>query len=190
MKQLCWLALLVGAGLVGVVGPQAGNAQDKKDRVFVIDGLKAEIPADWVVEKPANRLRYLQFRLPKVDGDAVDGELIVTKAIGGSPEANVKRWKDQFLPPPGKTVDDIAKVARLKMGKVKEEAWYLDISGTYLFKAAPFDPNAKVEKRENQRMVGIHYEGEDDPYHFKMVGPAKTIEKHKKGFDAWIKALK
>ena len=107
MKQICGLALLVTVGLLAGLAPETGNAQDKKDRVFVIDGLKGEVPADWIVEKPANRLRYLQFRLPKVEGDAVDAELIVTKAIGGSPEANVKRWKDQFMPPQGKTADDL-----------------------------------------------------------------------------------
>ena len=178
MRHLCCLALLCGAGLLAT---QAGLAQDKKDRVVVIDGLKAEYPADWVMEKPANRLRFLQFRLPKADGDAVDAELIVTKAIGGSPDANMKRWKEQFMPGEGK-------VTEMKMGKGK--AWYLDVAGTYLFKAAPFDPNAKVEQRPNQRMLGVHYEGEDDPYHFKLVGPAKTVEKYKKGFDDWIKALK
>lgn len=189
MKYSCWLALCVGAGLVAVLGTETSNAQDNKDRVFVIDGLKGQIPADWVVEKPANRLRYLQFRLPKVEGDAVDAELVVSKSIGGSPEANVKRWKDQFMPPAGKTVDDISKVTEFKMGKAKE-ALYLDIAGTYLFKAAPFDPNSKVEPRPNFRMIGVHYEGVDDPYHFKLVGPAKTVEKHKKGFDDWIKGLK
>lgn len=179
MRYAGVLLLLGLAALVGLTtGP--GTAQDK-NRVFEIDGLKAPIPADWVVEKPANRLRYLQFRLPKAEGDAVDAELVVTKAIGGSPEANLKRWQEQFIPPQGK-------VTEFKMGKGK--AWYLDIAGVYLYKAAPFDPNSKVEKRENQRMLGIHYEGVDDPYHFKLVGPAKTVEKHKKGFDDWIKALK
>src|SRR5262249_35124133 len=129
MKHMCWLAVVAVTGLVCGLAPDSGSAQDKKDRTFVIDGLKSQVPDDWVVEKPANRLRYLQFRLPKVEGDAVDAELVVSKAIGGSPEANVKRWKDQFMPPAGKTVDDISKVTQFKMGKGKE-AWYLDISGT------------------------------------------------------------
>jgi hypothetical protein len=177
MKALCWLAMLVG--LMGLL--DVSQAQDKKDRVFVIDGLKSEAPADWVVEKPSNRLRYLQFRLPKAEGDAVDAELVITKGIGGAADANIKRWKDQFIPPEGK-------VTEMKLGKGK--AWYLDITGTYLYKAAPFDPNAKVEKRPDQRMIAIHYEGEDDPYHFRLVGPAKTVDKYKKGFDGWINGLK
>ena len=27
-------------------------------------------------------------------------------------------------------------------------------------------------------------------YHIKLLGPARTVEKHKKAFDAWVKAFK
>ena len=181
-----WLLALLGVTLLAWAGE--GAAQDAKSRVVEIDGMKGTVPADWIIEKPANRLRYLQFKLPKAKDDAVDGELIVNKGIGGSPEANIKRWKEQFVPPTGKTLDDVSKVTEMKIGKNK--AWYLDVSGTYKFKDAPFDPKAKEELRPNQRMLGIHYEGSDDPYHFKLVGPAKTVEQHKKGFDDWINSLK
>jgi hypothetical protein len=100
----------------------------------------------------------------------------------------LKRWKEQFIPPTGKTLDEVSKVTEMKIGKNK--AWYLDVSGTYKFKDAPFDPKAKEELRPNQRMLAIQYEGVDDPYHFKLVGPAKTIEQHKKAFDEWIGSFK
>lgn len=178
MRHICWLVLVMAAGLGGL---EVGTAQDKKDRGTVIDGLKSEVPADWIKEKPSNNLRIMQFRVPKVEGDSVDAEVSVNKGISGTPDQNLERWKKMFVPPEGK-------VTEMKLGKGK--AWYLDISGTYLYKSAPFDPNAKVEKRPDNRMLAIQYEGDEDVYHFKLVGPAKTVDKHKKGFDDWIKGLK
>ena len=39
-------------------------------------------------------------------------------------------------------------------------------------------------------MIAIHLEGPKDVYHIRLTGPAKTIEQHKKGFDAWIAGFK
>ena len=69
-------------------------------------------------------------------------------------------------------------------------ATYLDVHGTFLYKARPFDPAAKVEERPDYRMLAIHFEGPKDVYHIRLTGPAKTVEHYKKGFEDWIKAFK
>jgi S-adenosylmethionine:tRNA ribosyltransferase-isomerase len=172
MKR-AFCAALLAAGLLSV-GWLTARADDKKEgKVVELDGMKAAIPADWVMEKPANRLRFLQFKLPKVKDDKVDAELVITKGIGGSPKENIKRWKEQFVPPDGKSLDDVSTVSEIKIGKVKSP--YLDVTGTYKFKERPFDPNSKVEMRPGQRLLGVHYEGEDDVFHIKLVGPAATV---------------
>ena len=38
-------------------------------------GMKSVTPAEWKEEKPSNSMRLTQFRLPKAEGDAADGEL-------------------------------------------------------------------------------------------------------------------
>ena len=163
-------------------------AQDKGGSVVTIDGLQSKAPAEWKEETPTNKLRYKQFRLPAVKGDKEDAEVIIFRGITGSPEANIKRWKEMFIPPEGKKIDDVAKVTPMKIGGL--EAYYLDVAGTYKFKERPFDPQSKEVRRANTRMIAIQLEGKMAPYQLRLVGPSATVEHYKKGFDEWIKAFK
>lgn len=164
------------------------RADDAKGTVIDFDGLKSEAPATWKEEEPASKMRYKQFRLPHVKADKADAELTIFRGFGGSAKDNIKRWKEQFQPPEGKKLDDVAKVSDTKIAGY--EVSYLDIHGVYLFKERPFDPNAKVEKRPDYRMLAVHFEGPKNIYHIKLVGPEKTVEEYKKGFDDWLKAFK
>ena len=185
MKRVWFFALAV----FGALALSAGQAaDDKKGDVVELDGLKAPVPAEWKKEKPANLMRFLQFKLPKNKDDKEDGELVVFKSLSGTAEANIKRWKDMFEPPEGKKIDDVAKVTEIKIGGTK--APYLDVSGTYKFKAAPFDPKAKTELKPGFRMLAIQLDGKNDTYHLRLTGPAKTVDQHKKGFDDWLTGLK
>jgi hypothetical protein len=178
MKRAYWLLL---PGLVMVT--LGARAEDKKGTVVDLDGLKSVAPADWKAEKPANKLRFMQFALPKVKDDKADAELVIFKGFGGSAKENLQRWKEQFIPPKGKKIDDVAKVKEMKVAGA--ELTYLDVSGTYLFAT-----KNKTEKRPDYRMLAVHFEGEKSVFHIKLVGPAKTVEKYKKGFDEWLKAFK
>ena len=40
------------------------------------------------------------------------------------------------------------------------------------------------------RMLGVVFEGKDNIYHIRLVGPAATVEKYKAGFDEWLKNFK
>lgn len=179
--------LPLGAVLL-VLGCSGAPAEDKKGAIVELDGLKNTTPATWKEEAPANKMRFMQFKLPKVGDDKDDAELVIFKGLGGSPEANVKRWKDQFTPPAGKTADESAKVEKVKVAG--NEGLYLDVTGSYAFNPAPFNPNSKTEKRDNYRMLAIHFEGPKEIYHIKLTGPARTVENYKKGFDEWFKGLK
>ena len=70
------------------------------------------------------------------------------------------------------------------------EVTSVDIAGTYLFKAKPFDPNEKPTDKPDFRMVGVIFASKNGPYFMRLVGPAKTVEKHKKEFDGWLKGFK
>src|SRR5262249_55565856 len=75
MRRWCAIALLAG-GLT--LGAGAGFSQESKDGTVVkIAGLQSRTPADWVREKPSNRLRSFQFRLPRVKDEKEDAELAV-----------------------------------------------------------------------------------------------------------------
>lgn len=159
-----------------------------KGVVVDLDGLKSTTPGEWKEEAPANRMRFMQFRLPKKSGDKHDAELIIFRNISGTAKENVNRWKGQFSPPEGKKIDDSAKIDEMKVSGA--DLTCLDVSGTYLFKTRPFDPKDKGEKRLNYRMLAVQFEGPKNVYHIKLTGPAKTVEAYKKGFDDWVKNFK
>ncbi len=187
MRRL--LGLLVAAAFLASCGlaDVPARGQEKKGGVeVVIDGLKSTTPAEWKEEQPKSTMRYKQFRLPKVKGDKDDAELLMFK-LGGSSQANLKRWMDQFIPPEGKKLDDVAKITEMKIGGL--DAYYLDIHGTYKFKDLA-NPKSKEERRPNQRMLAVQIEGKTSPYQIRLTGPAATVEHYKKGFDEWLKAFK
>lgn len=155
-----------------------------------IDGLKSSTPKSW---KPgeATKFRYYQAALPKAKGDENDAELVVFffgPGGGGGVEENIKRWKGMFKAPEGKSIDDVSKVDAFKVGDVK--VTYLDVRGTYLFKSAQFNPNAKVEARPNSRMLAVVFDSPNGPYFIRVTGPAATVDAHKQDFDNWLKAFK
>jgi hypothetical protein len=166
-------------------------AQEKQAGIVAFDGLQSRVPAEWKAEQVTSQMRAHQFKLPKVKDDKDDAEMVIFyfgPGAGGSAAENVKRWKGMFVPPQGKTIDDMSKVTTLKVGDVV--VTYLDVQGTYKYKARPFDPNAKEELRPDARMLGVVFASAKGPYFIRLVGPAKTVEHHKKGFDDWLKAFK
>jgi hypothetical protein len=167
-RALAGLAVLVAVGT-------ALAAQDVS-----LGGKKAKTPSGWKEEAPANQMRYAQFKLPKVDGDDADAELVVFKGLGGSADANIDRWKGSFA----KGVD--AKITEYSgpLGKGK----MIDAKGTYLYKSQPFNPNAKAEDKPGYSMLGLHVEG-DAVYHIRLTGPTKTVSKHREAFEGWLKSF-
>jgi hypothetical protein len=188
MKRACCLLL----GVAALTWAAEAGAEDKKEQIVEIDGLKSTAPASWKVEDPGNKLRSHQFRVPKVKGDENDAEIVIFyfgKGSGGSTEDNIKRWKGLMLPPEDKKIDDVSKVEKLKSaGGV--EMTMLDVSGTYLFKERPFDPNAKAEKRPDSRLIGVVFESPEGPYFIRFVGPAKTVGENEKAFKEMLKNFK
>ena len=184
MRRLLLPACLLLAALTCTAG-----ADDKAKGIKVdLDGLNSTTPATWKEETPSNKMRFAQFKLPKVKGDKEDAELVIFKGLGGSAEANIARWKEQFVAPKGKSADDISKESKVKIGG--KEATQVVIEGIYKFNPAPFNPRSKSVLRPDYKMIAIHFEGPKDVYHIKLTGPAKTIESYEKGFNEWIKGFK
>jgi hypothetical protein len=166
-------------------------AGDDKGTEVKLANLKSTTPKNWKAEKINNKLRLHQFAVPKAADDGADGEVVIFffgEGSGGTVDENVKRWKKMFEAPEGKTIDEAAKVETFKVGK--SSITYLDVAGTYLSKKAPLDPNSKVERLANYRMLSIYFDCEGGPYFLRMTGPAKTVEQSKKGFDEWVKNFK
>lgn len=195
MKGTSWL-LLVGFALLllGGLGPgrvEARHEQQETRTVVKLDGLKSRIPADgWVEEAPSNRLRLYQFRLTAVGDDKDNAEVTVFHfgRDGGSVEDNIKRWKSMFIPPAGSTINDVTKIEKMKVSEVP--VVYVDLHGTYVFPASRFDPNPETRRRPNYRMLGVIFQTKDGLYFLRLLGPARTVEYYKRGFDSFVKGFK
>jgi hypothetical protein len=177
MMRHLWTGALVLA-LVG--GARAADTVE-------IEGLKSAAPAGWKKGTPATAMQKAVFTLPKADGDKDDATLTVyyfgTGGAGGV-DANIKRWQGMFKPPAAEQ----SKTDKFKVGD--RDVTTVDVSGTYLFKARPFDPNATAEEKPDYRMVGVVFETKNGPYFMRLVGPKNSVEKNKKDFDGWLKNFK
>src|SRR5262249_30837152 len=137
------------------------------------------------------KFRFKQFRLPKLEKDKNDAEIVIFffgTGSGGSVKENVKRWQGFFIPPKGEKIADVTKVEKKKAGDVP--VTYVDIHGTYKYKKAPFVPDSKAELRPDYRMINVIFDSKNGPYWFRLVGPTKTIAHYKKGFDHFVKSFK
>ena len=181
MRRTAWL-LVLALAVTPACSSTNNSADEPKGTEVDLDGLKATTPADWKKEEPSNNLRWMQFRIPKVKDDKDDADLAISKGLGGGVEANIARWKASFKPQAGKTIDDAAKVEEIKIAGQK--ASYLDVSGTFT------NPFSKAGPQADYRMLAVYFDGKDNLYTFKLVGPAATVEAAKKGFDDWLKAFK
>ena len=187
-RGLGWM--LVVGGLLAWGLDSTIRAEDKPG-VVSLDGLQSRTPADWKEQPASNKMRAYQFGIPHAKDDETDAELVIFyfgPGGGGSAAANVNRWKEMFIPPEGKTIDDVAKVEKTKVAGV--DVTYLDVHGTYRFKFPPFAPNAKEQLKPHYELLGVVFESPKGPYFIRLVGPAKTVEEHKKGFDEWVKGFK
>lgn len=182
MTRVLFAALAVAVG--GAV-----FAADKGTAVTV-GSLKGTAPADWKEETPSSTFRSYQFKLPKETGDSEDAEVAVFKTpAGGGIDANLGRQVAKFKFADGVKKEDAVKVEDTKVGEFKGK--YQDIKGTYKQSSAPNNPNAKVTEKEKYRMLYVIFEDDDKTvYSIWAVGPEKTVEKHKKGFEEFIKSFK
>jgi hypothetical protein len=186
MRLLFATILLTSYAAIGLARNQPGTTVEW-------GGMKSTTPADWKQEAPSSKLRLTQFRLPKADGDPEDGELALFRSPGGGTiQQNLERQEKKFEIPAGKKPEDAIKVEKIKVGT--HDAVYQDIQGTLLKKFPPFDPNAKVTKVPDYRQLYVVFEKTEGDgtvlYSMYLTGPAKTVEKHKKAFEEWVKSFK
>ncbi|MGL6097557.1 MAG: hypothetical protein ACRC7O_17385 [Fimbriiglobus sp.] len=173
---------VLAVGLIALSAPAA-------DPVVVKFGkLSGAAPAEWKSEKPANRLRSFQFKLPSEEAGVPDAEVIVQPDANPDPEKSFPRWKTTFAPPEGMTADDVTKTSKFEIpGAVVH---VLDGAGVWKYKERPFDPKSKEELRPAYRVIWVIVAEKDDAFHVRLSGPAAVVEKYKSGFDGWLKGLK
>lgn len=155
-------------------------------------GMKSAAPAEWKEVTPSSSMRKAQLAAPKAAGDPEDAEVVIFEFKGGGGvEANLKRQLAVFQPGPGKDkVED--KQQKVKVGP--NEGVLQEVGGTFLKKApgaGPFDPNAKTTPVAGYKQLYVVFETKDGVTASAWLrGPEKTVEKHRKGFEDWVKNFK
>lgn len=168
--------------------PASAEAGQEQGTVVDLDGLKSRAPARWKEIPTTQQFRYKVFRIPGEKAE-LDAELVIFyfgEGGGGGVQENIKRWKNMFEPPAGKTIDEVTTVSEFRVGEVP--VVYVDIRGTYLFR--PFPAAPKAEPRKDHRMISVIFRSSKGPYFIRLVGPEVTVTKHQKEFDEWLKNFK
>jgi hypothetical protein len=153
-----------------------------------LGSLQATPPAEWQAEKPANRLRSHQFRLPADEEGVADGEIYVMPESSPKVDSYFPRWKASFVPPEGQTLDEVAKESQFQVGKATVHL--LDVSGTWKYRERPFDPRSKEELRPEYRVVWAIVVVGDEATHIRLSGPEHVVQKYYNGFEDWLKRMK
>lgn len=160
---------------------------DDKGTMVEIDGMKSTAPAAWKKQETKSAMRTAHFKITKAEGEPEDSEVIVFffgKGGGGDVEANIKRWKNQFIDAPAEKT----KLEKFEVNKAP--VTYLDIQGTYKASMAPNDPNSKVVEKKDFRALNVIFASPNGPYYIQLRGPVKTVTAQKKAFDEWLKNFK
>ncbi|GBD36054.1 hypothetical protein HRbin36_01173 [bacterium HR36] len=182
------LGLVILSSCTEVKPAASAKNEQEQGTIVDLDGLTSRTPSNWKEIPTTQQFRYKVFRIPgeKAEWDA---ELVIFyfgEGGGGGVEENIKRWKNMFQPPEGKSIDEVTKVSEFKVGEVP--VVYVDIRGTYLFR--PFPAAPKAEPRKDYRMISVIFRSPKGPYFIRLVGPEVTVSQHQKGFDTWLKNFK
>jgi hypothetical protein len=147
-----------------------------------LDGLVSTPPADWE-EQPASGMRKKAYKLPAAAGDTHPTEVVIFyfgKGQGGGVADNARRWAGMFEKAEPKVTEETINGVKTSL---------IELSGTYLYKSRPMDPSSS-ERREGHQMIGVVFESPEGPYFMRLVGPAKTVAKHRAAFLSWLRGFK
>jgi hypothetical protein len=149
-----------------------------------------EAPEGWTAEPPANSMRKAQFKLPAVEGDAADGELVVFffgVGEGGPPELNIARWRGMFKKSDGSPLtDDDVRIDKSEADGMP--VTICEFGGTYTPMMMPGGSASSPE--EAYRMIGAIIETDAGPWFIKAVGPDATMAAQRELIEKYVKSAK
>ena len=147
-------------------------------------GLSFKAPQGWASEPNPSNMRVATFKLPATPGDANDGELAIFffgQQQGGSTEANVQRWINQFTPE-AKSPQPTMKIEKVNGVQVTR----VTVEGTY----ASGMPGQPTTPKTGYALLGAIAQGPSGNVFFKLTGPKKSVQKAKPQFEALIKSVR
>ncbi len=193
-KSLCLvvLVLLVHQGCADEDKQQAEQVREFSPAKQ--SGLAFDAPEGWTQEQPVSRMRRAQYRLPKVEGDSEDAQVVVFYfgGSGGSVEANVDRWVGMFTKEDGTPAANRSKVSKKQVNGLP--VTLVDVSGTYNSQSmGPMGGGGATGAsgpKPRFRMLAAIAETSTGPWFIRLTGPKKTVDKWEKSFHAFVESAK
>lgn len=181
----CYCAIAIGIVQTGA----PSNAADDKPAQQIVLGegkIKLNVPQGWQSMKPRTNIVDYEFSIPAIEGDDEDGRVTVMGA-GGSVDANIGRWMDQFVQPD--RVETKQRTVREQKEVAGQQVHRVDVTGDY--KDQPRGPFGPTVMREKFRMMGaIIVTDKLGQYFIKAVGPRRTMAANEEAFGKLINSLK
>jgi hypothetical protein len=141
-------------------------------------GLQWTAPAGWKAG-PAQMMRAATYAVTAAPGDKMGAECALYyfgAGQGGSVQANMDRWKEQFTGPDGKPAAAI--VAKRTVRGITMTT--IDVSGEYSGMGGPMATGKPVP---GYRLLGAIVEGPGGNIFVKFTGPLKTMAANKAKYD-------
>ncbi len=170
-----WLLLALPLLVVTVSAEDApkSDAPAASGKEVKAGDLNLTVPPSWKQQQPSNSLRLAQFAITPAEGDADPTELVISPPIGGTREANIARWIDQF--------EKEGRELVMSQGKCPQGEYVLvQLSGTYRRPVGP-PIMRKTVPTPGYRMHGVILSATSKDgapagnYFLKLTGPAKTV---------------
>lgn len=151
-----------------------------------VAGVRWTAPAGWK-NQGSRPMRAATYAVPAVSGDSEPSECVAYyfgQGQGGSVEANILRWKGQFLGPDGKVAAN-SKTAEKTVHGFKITT--IEAAGEYTGMGGPMA--ASQSRKPGYRLLGAIVEAPEGSVFFKFTGPAKTVEANRAAFEKMIATL-
>jgi len=131
-------------------------------------------PAAWPPLRNPSSMRIATLKVPHAAGDTEDGDLSIARA-GGDVESNIERWIEQ-LGGGGKAARNQRTIADFRVSIVA-------VDGSYQGMGPSTGP------RPGWSLLGAIIETPEEPYFFKLTGPAATVHAARASFDALLDSI-
>jgi hypothetical protein len=145
-------------------------------------GVRWTAPDGWVNEG-SRLMRAATYRIAPAAGDKTSAECGVYffgAGQGGTIEANLERWKNQFKDPSGKVAP--AQIAKRTIHGLTITT--IDTAGEYSGMGGPMAASSSTV--QGYRLLGAIVTGSGGNVFVKLTGPAKTIAANQQKFEQML----
>ncbi len=172
-------------GLALVLTATLATADDATQKIDA-GGLTFQAPSAWKSTAPESQMRRAQLEIKPAAGDDDPAKLVVFAFPGGagSVEANIERWRKMFKDKEGNAPEAQTKKVKGQNADVTR----VEIAGHYY--PSNFPGQKREPDREGYRLLGGIVVTDDTSYFLRMVGPEKTVNAAKDGFDKLLASIK